>query len=423
MIEPLIFSLFMSSYNPLLAMQAQLGAVRQHIDISDDVFEILSHPKRFLEVSVPVRMDNGTMRVFSGYRSQWNDARGPYKGGIRFHPSVTADEVKALSAWMTWKCAAVGIPLGGGKGGMVVDPDILSARELEALSRGYMRAIAPVIGETTDIPAPDVGTDARVMGWMLDEYESMIGRHVPGVVTGKPLSLGGSIGREMATARGAAIALLEAAKRLHLEPGRTVAIQGFGNAGAHLAAMLEREGFRIIGVSDSRGSCRVENGANVAEIVEHKRTTGSVRGYAHCETLDEESFLAQPVDILIPAALENAIRSDNANAIQAKVILEVANGPVTPEADAILRDRGVIVIPDILANAGGVVVSYFEEVQNAANFSWSAEEVDGRLRDILTKAFDAIWEKQKVMNISLREAAYVIAVERVSQAMKDRGWV
>lgn len=413
----------MSSYNPLLAMRAQLGSVRHHIDIGDDVFEWLSHPKRFLEVSIPVRMDDGTMRMFSGYRSQWNDARGPYKGGIRFHQDVSADEVKALSAWMTWKCAAVGLPLGGGKGGVMVDPDALSVRELESLTRGYIRAIAPIVGEMTDIPAPDVGTDARVMGWMLDEYESIVGRHAPGIVTGKPLSIGGSYGRERATAEGAAIVLFEAVKKLRLEEGSTVAIQGFGNAGAHLASMLEQAGFRIVGVSDSRGSCRVEGGANVEEIAEHKRTTGSVRGYAHCESIDDESFLAQPVDILVPAALENAIRSDNANVIQAKVILEVANGPVTPEADAILRDRGITVLPDILANAGGVAVSYFEGVQNAANFSWSAEEVDAKLQAVMTTAFDAIWEKHETMNISLREAAYVIAVERVAQAMKDRGWV
>lgn len=411
----------MSSYNPLLAVRSQLQSVRRHLDIDEGAFLLLSTPKRFLEVSIPVVMDDGTTRVFMGYRSQWNDARGPYKGGIRFHPDVTADEVKALSAWMTWKCAAVGIPLGGGKGGVVVNPDMLSDRELERLSRGYMRAIAPILGQTVDIPAPDVGTDARVMGWMLDEYERITGWHAPGVITGKPLSLGGSLGRDMATAAGASIVLLEAVKKLHLAKGATVAIQGFGNAGAHLAKLLDRAGFRVVGVSDSRGICRL-SGINVEEIIEHKRTTGSVKGYAHCESLDEMAFLSQPVDILIPAALENAIRAEHVPTIQAKIILEVANGPVAPEADALLRDRGVLVVPDILANAGGVAVSYFEEVQNAANFAWSADEVDARLNTIMTTAFQDAWDRHKTTNSSLRDATYQIAIDRVVRAMKDRGW-
>lgn len=411
----------MSSYDPLLAVRSQLQSVRRHLDIDESAFLLISNPKRFLEVSVPVVMDDGTTRVFTGYRSQWNDARGPYKGGIRFHPGVTADEVKALSAWMTWKCAAVGIPLGGGKGGVVVDPETLSERELERLSRGYMRAIAPILGETTDIPAPDVGTDARVMGWMLDEYERFAGRHLPGAITGKPLSLGGSFGRDAATATGASIVLLEAVKKMHFKKNATVAIQGFGNAGVHLARLLDRAGFRVAGVSDSRGICRL-SGINVEEIIEHKRTTGSVRGYAHCESLDEAAFLSQPVDILIPAALENAIRGEHVPTIQAKIILEVANGPVSPEADMLLRDSGVLVIPDILANAGGVVVSYFEEVQNAANFSWSADEVDARLTTIMTTAFQDVWERHETMNVSLRDAAYQIAIDRVVRAMKDRGW-
>lgn len=411
----------MSSYNPLRAVLAQLQSVRRHVDIDESVFLLLSHPKRFLEVSVPVAMDDGTIRVFTGYRSQWNDARGPYKGGIRFHPDVTADEVKALSAWMTWKCAAVGIPLGGGKGGVVVDPSTLSDRELERLSRGYMRAIAPILGETTDIPAPDVGTDARVMGWMLDEYERLTGRHAPGVITGKPISLGGSLGRDTATAAGAAIVLLEAVKETHFKKDATVAIQGFGNAGAHLARLLDRAGFRVVGVSDSRGICRL-GGINVEEIIEHKRTTGSVKGYARCESLDEAEFLSQPVDILVPAALENAIRAEHVPTIQAKIILEVANGPVAPEADTLLRDRGVLIIPDILANAGGVAVSYFEEVQNAGNFPWSAEDVDARLRATMTSAFRDAWERHEATNSSLRDAAYHIAIERVVRAMKGRGW-
>ncbi len=407
--------------NPFENARKQLRAVQDIAKIDLNIFERLLSPERVLEVSVPVKMDDGTTRIFTGYRSQYNRARGPFKGGIRFHPGVTLDEVKALSAWMTWKTAVVDIPLGGGKGGVIVDPKTLSDRELESLSRGYMRAIFPIIGKDLDIPAPDVSTDPRIMGWMLDEYEVMHGEYAPGVITGKPLSIGGSLGRDSATAQGAFFVLEKAVETLHLSKNATVAIQGFGNGGCHLARILERSGYRVVAIADSKSTVYRSGGLDVKSIDEHKRITGSLETCTDCEKLPSSAVLTVPADILVPAALENAIHEENAKDVQAKLIVEIANGPVTPEADVILFEKGVTVVPDILANAGGVTVSYFEQVQNAMNYVWTEEEVRAKLKEKMERAFAHVWEEKERYNTSVRLGAYALAVKRVAQAMQDRG--
>ncbi len=407
--------------NPFQSAQSQLDEVQEILRVDPNIYERLRVPERFLEVAIPVRMDDGTTRVFTGFRSQHNNARGPYKGGIRFHPGVSADEVRALSMWMTWKTAVVDIPLGGGKGGVIVNAKSLSSRELEALSRGYASAIAPFIGDHIDIPAPDVSTDGRVMGWMLDEYEKMRGHLSPGVITGKPLSLGGSLGRDTATAQGAFYVLEKAAAKLHLPKNATVAIQGFGNGGGHLAKLLFAAGYRVVALADSKSTIYRSEGLDVPEIDAHKKTTGNLRTCIDCEKLPSEAVLTVPADILVPAALENAIRKENAHLIQAKLIIEIANGPTTPEAEEMLLDMGVTVVPDILANAGGVTVSYFEQVQNAINYSWTEEVVRERLREKMETAIEGVWNEKERYNTSVRMGAYALAVKKVAQAMKDRG--
>lgn len=401
-------------------VQEQLQAVQNILKLDDATLQQLMHPKRVVEVALPVRMDDGSVKVYTGYRSQYNDARGPFKGGIRFHPNVTADEVKALSAWMTWKTAVVDIPLGGAKGGVAVDAKKLSSGELERLSRAYIRALAPFIGPDIDIPAPDVSTDPRIMGWMLDEYEEVIGRKAPGVITGKPLSLGGSLVREYATAQGAFFIIDELARQHHLPQG-TVAIQGFGNGGSFLAGMLSSAGYTVVAVADSHASLYKEGGLDVAEVTEHKKVTGVLGNCVGCETLPSEAILSVPVDILVLAALENAIHSGNQSGVRAKYIVEVANGPVTPEADAYLFEQGVVVVPDILANAGGVTVSYYEQVQNATNFYWEEKEILGMLEKVMRGAFGAVVRTQERYNTTYRMAGYALAVERVVRAMRDRG--
>ncbi len=407
--------------SPFENAKQQLRAVQEILKIDDNILAQLMHPKRVIEVSLPVKMDDGRVEVFTGYRSQYNDARGPFKGGIRFHRQVTLDEVKALSAWMTWKTAVVKIPLGGGKGGVAVDPKQLSDRELESLSRAYARALAPFIGPDLDVPAPDVSTDPRIMAWMLDEYESVTGRHAPGVITGKPTSLGGSVVRDYATAQGAFFCLDELAKKHHLQAGTRVAIQGFGNGGSFLAKILSEAGYTLVAIADSKSTLYRESGLDVDELIAHKRATGSLDQCAGCESLPSDAVLSVPTDILVPAALENAITSENADTIQARYIVEVANGPVTPEADAMLFDRGVIVVPDILANAGGVTVSYFEQVQNAFGYYWEEEEVLGKLEKIMRTAFQAVSEEREKYNTSYRMGAYALAVRRVAHAMEERG--
>lgn len=411
----------MKKYNAYENAMAQLKEVKEIIKLDENIFAQLQSPQRILEVSIPVRLDTGEIRVFTGYRSQFNDARGPFKGGIRFHPNVNIDEVKALSAWMTWKTAVVNIPLGGGKGGVIVNPKELSDGELERLSRGYMRAIYKLVGPNVDIPAPDVYTDARTMGWMLDEYERIAGEHVKGVITGKPLNLGGSEGRSFSTAQGAAYVLDMAAKKVGLGKGATVAFNGFGNAGANLAQILQDKGYKIIGASDSKGTIVNPMGIDVKKLQAYKNETGSVSAYPGGECIEADKGISQDVDILVPAALEDYINEDNARNVKAKVIVELANGPVTPEADKILNDKNILVIPDILANAGGVAVSYLEQVQNSYGFYWSEEEVLVKLKSIMDKSFNQVWDKKQEYQSSMRMGAYALAVSRVAQAMKDRG--
>ena len=389
------------------------GAISR-LRIKEEVAERLRTPERILEVSIPVKMDDGGRKVFKGFRVQHNSARGPTKGGIRFHPSVNLDEVKALASLMTWKCALLDLPFGGAKGGVIVNPKELSERELERLSRGYIRRIAPFVGVDRDIPAPDVGTNSKVMAWMLDEYEKIVGKHEPGAITGKPLSLGGSQGREEATAQGAIYVLQEAVKHFDVK-GKRIAIQGFGNAGMNLARKLDALGYRVVAVSDSKGTVYQEKGLNVEEVVKKKRKEGKVG-----KDMSNEELLELDVDILIPAAIEGQITEENADRIRAKLILEVANGPTTPRADEILREKGVIVVPDILTNAGGVTVSYFEWVQNRTGLYWNKEEVLEKLKERMVTSFTDVVEVMKKEGVDMRTAAYILAVSKVVQAIRDR---
>lgn len=407
--------------NPFESAKKQLRAVQEIVHFDENVMTQLMSPKRVIEASLPIKMDDGSVQVFTAYRSQYNDARGPFKGGIRFHPQVTVDEVKALSAWMTWKTAVVDIPLGGGKGGVIVDPKKLSLRELESLSRAYARAFAPFIGPDLDIPAPDVSTDPRIMGWMLDEYESIAGKHVPGVITGKPLSIGGSKARGYATAQGAFYVIERAGEHLKLSRGASVAIQGFGNGGGYLAQILEKAGYKIVAIADSKSTVYHKEGLDVALIEQQKRSTGSLKGYDSYETLSSEAILSLPVDILVPAALENAIHEGNMQTVQAKLVVEVANGPVTPEAEAYLFEKGILVVPDILANAGGVTVSYFEQVQNAMNYSWEEQDILDKLKKKMDESFEAMWQETQKYATTMRMGAYALAIKRVAEAMQDRG--
>lgn len=410
--------------NPFENAMAQLDKAASVMQLDKNIHSVLRQPKRVLTVSIPVKMDDGNIKVFTGFRSQYNDALGPFKGGIRYHYNVTLDEVKALSFWMTMKCAVAGLPLGGGKGGIIFDPKQLSEAELERLSRGYIRQIYKYVGPTQDVPAPDVYTNGQIMSWMLDEYEKLVGEHAPGFITGKPLSLGGSLGRDKATAQGGVFVLQEVAAKLGLVPENTnVAIQGYGNAGAHMAELLDKQGYRIVAVSDSKGAIKTSGKLDIDKLNEHKAKTGSVVGFEGTETITNEELLELAVDILVPAALENVITAENATRVKAKIIEELANGPTTPEADKILFDNGILLIPDILSNAGGVTVSYFEQVQNASNYYWSTEEVMEKLQKAMTNAFVRIWERKEKYNVEMRTAAFVSALERVSEGMKMRGIV
>ncbi len=407
--------------NPFESAKKQLRAIQAIVKFDENIMAQLMSPKRVIEVSLPIKMDDGHVEVFTGYRSQYNDARGPFKGGIRFHPGVTLDEVKALSAWMTWKTAVVDIPLGGGKGGVIVDPRKLSEGELQRLSRAYARAIAPFIGATTDVPAPDVSTDPRIMGWMLDEYEEVTGKKEPGMITGKPLSIGGSKARGYSTAQGAFHVIEKAVQKLGLPKGATVAIQGFGNGGSFLAKILAQAGYTVVALADSKATVYNVDGLDVVALEKHKHETGSLKGFAGGVEHESDAVLTFPVDILVPAALENAIHEGNVESIQAKLIVEVANGPVTPEAEVRLSEKGIVVIPDVLANAGGVTVSYFEQVQNAMNYAWEEEDILLKLRKTMDTAFDAVWQEKETYQTTPRMGAYALAIKRVAQAMQDRG--
>jgi glutamate dehydrogenase (NAD(P)+) len=404
--------------------QAQFDAAADLLSLSDEARALLREPMDEHVVRIPVRMDDGSTEVFTGFRVQYNSARGPCKGGIRFHPEETVDTVRALSAWMTWKTAIVDIPLGGGKGGVICDPKRLSEGELERLSRGYMRKIGHVIGPDIDVPAPDVYTTPQVMAWMMDEYEAMVGHKAAGIITGKPLEVGGSPGRDDATARGGMITLREAANELAIDlSGATVAIQGYGNAGMHAHRLIEELfGSRVVAVSDSRGGVYSEEGLPYSAMAATKREQGSVTKHGGRQITNEE-LLELDVDVLIPSALENAITADNAAAVKASIVAELANGPTTLEADRILHDKGVFVIPDFLCNAGGVTVSYFEQVQNAAYDRWKISHVHQRLDETMTEAFASFLHARKKHNVDSRLAAYAVAVERVAKAAQLRGWI
>jgi glutamate dehydrogenase (NAD(P)+) len=411
--------------NPFHIAQQQLDAAAKILKLDPAMHAFLREPMRELHVSLPVKMDDGTTQLFKGFRVQYNDARGPTKGGIRFHPEETIDTVRALAAWMTWKCAIMDLPLGGGKGGVVCDGKNMSPRELERLSRAYIRQVGRILGPETDVPAPDVYTTPQIMAWMMDEYSAMVGHNVPGVITGKPIALGGSAGRGDATARGGVFAVREAAKVLGINlKGKTAAIQGYGNAGyfAHKLC-VEMLGMKVVAVSDSKGGIHSENGFEFEAVMAHKEKTGSVVNFPGAKNITNEELLTLDVTVLLPAALENVITVENAGSVKAKIVAELANGPTTPEADEILYKNGVFVVPDFLCNGGGVTVSYFEQVQNAYDYYWSLEEVHERLDRKMTAAFHSMHEMAKKHKVNNRVAAYLVAVQRVAEAVKLRGWV
>ena len=415
----------MVEMNPFAIAQKQLDTAAARLGLDPATHEFLRWPQKELIVSIPVRMDDDTVKVFRGYRVQYNSARGPNKGGIRWHPDETIDTVRALGAWMTWKTSVVDIPLGGGKGGVTCNPKTMSEREKERLARGYMRAVAGILSVSKDVPAPDVYTTPQIMAWMMDEYETLVGEHHPGVITGKPIPLGGSEGRGDATARGGIYVTREAARELGIDlTGKTMAIQGFGNAGQH-AALLGHEilGLRLIAASDSKGGIYNAKGLDAHKVVDYKLKTGSLQGFPGADPISNEALLELDVTVLFPAALENVITPANANRIKCKISCELANGPTTPEADDILYDKGIFVVPDFLANAGGVTVSYFEQVQNSYNFYWPLAEVHQRLDEKMTRAFHGVLQMYKKEKTNMRQAAYLVAVARVAEACKLRGWV
>ncbi|AGB49004.1 glutamate dehydrogenase/leucine dehydrogenase [Methanomethylovorans hollandica DSM 15978] len=415
----------MTLENPFENSRKQLAKCADILGLDESVHEMLRHPMRELRVTLPVRMDDGTIKVFEGFRIQYNDARGPTKGGIRFHPEENIDTVRALAAWMTWKCAVVDIPLGGGKGGVICNPKEMSEGELERLSRKYISSIAQIIGPRKDIPAPDVYTNPKIMAWMVDEFSKISSFNQPGVVTGKPLTMGGSLGRGDATARGGLYTVREAAKVLGIDlKDAKIAIQGFGNAGYYAAKLAtEMFGSKIVAISDSRGGVMNMDGIDPEAANQYKAKTGSVTGMPNTTPISNEAILELNVEVLIPAALENVITEKNAHKINAKIVAELANGPTTPAADEILFQRGIHVIPDFLCNAGGVTVSYFEMVQNFYMYYWSEIRVHTRLDRKMTDAYKAVYSASQKYNIDMRTAAYVVSIERVVTAMKDRGWI
>jgi glutamate dehydrogenase (NAD(P)+) len=408
--------------NPNRIAQIQFDIAAEYLKLDPSLRQILRAPKRVLEVSVPTKLDNGQVKVFTGFRVQHNVARGPAKGGIRYHPGVTLDEVKALAAWMTWKTATVNIPYGGGKGGVICDPKRMSKTELERMTRRYTAEILPIIGPERDIPAPDVYTDSQTMAWIMDTYSMTLGYSCSGVVTGKPISLGGSEGRADATARGCLFVVEEACKvkKMSLR-GSTVAIQGFGNAGATAARLFSEKRAKILAISDSRGGVTSSRGIDPMKAMRYKERAGTVVGMPGTSRISNEDLLAMKCDILIPAALENVITLNNADQIKAKIVAEAANGPTTPHADEALARKGIMVLPDILANAGGVTVSYFEWVQDLQSFFWSEAEVNAKLEIIMKKAFHDVFETSRKYHVPMRTAAYILAVGRVADATLVRG--
>jgi glutamate dehydrogenase (NAD(P)+) len=411
--------------NPFEIAQKQLDQAAELLKLDKATHQLLREPLREMTVLIPVRMDNGEVKVFKGFRVQYNDARGPCKGGIRFHPEETLDTVRALAAWMTWKTSLLDLPYGGGKGGVICNPKEMSDKEKEQLARGYIRALGEFIGPEKDIPAPDVYTDPQIMAWMMDEFSKLRGYYCPGVITGKPIPIGGSLGRNDATARGGIYTTREAAKYLKIDlKDAPTAIQGYGNAGS-FGAILAKEilGVKIVAVSDSQGGIYSKDGLDPYEVLEFKKKNGTVVGFKKASKITNEELLELDVTLLMPSALENVITKDNAPRIKAKIIAELANGPTTPEADEILHRKGIFVIPDFLCNAGGVTVSYFEWVQNITGYYWSLEEVHKRLDEKMTKAFWGVIEMYEKKKVNTRMAAYLVAVARVVEAMKLRGWV
>ena len=410
--------------NPFEIAQKQIKSACDKLNADPAVYEILKNPMRVLEVSFPVKLDDGTVKTFVGYRSQHNNAVGPFKGGLRFHPDVTRDEVKALSTWMTFKCSVAGIPYGGGKGGMAINPKEYSKAELERISKGFAKAISPIIGEKVDIPAPDVNTNGQIMSWMVDAYEEVAGKSTKGVFTGKPLEFGGSLARTEATGYGVHLTAKKALAKLNIDvKGATYAVQGFGNVGFYTAYYAYKDGAKIVAFSNSDVAIYNENGIDMEAVIKDFEENGRIaanKGYGKDITNNE--LLELEVDVLAPCALENQITSENADRIKAKVITEGANGPTTPEADEILFKKGIIVIPDILANSGGVVVSYFEWVQNLQSYYWSFEEVQQKENVLLSGAFEDVWALADEYKVDLRNAAYMKSIERISKAMKLRGW-
>ncbi|MFH1713357.1 MAG: Glu/Leu/Phe/Val dehydrogenase, partial [Candidatus Jacksonbacteria bacterium] len=408
-------SLFQNALN-------QLRRAAEILNLDKASVEALSLPQKIIETDIPLRRDDGRIEHYTGFRVQHNDARGPFKGGLRFHPNVNLDEIKALAFWMSIKTAVVDIPFGGAKGGIIIDPAILSELELQRLSRAFIGSIKEFIGPNKDVPAPDVNTTPQIMAWMVDEYCKLTGQNNLGVITGKPLVYGGSKGREPATGQGGFYVLEELAKKIHLIPKETsIIIQGFGNVGGHFALLARKGGYKIIGLSDSSGAIYNQGGFDPQQVMEFKKHGNAISQYSQGKKMSNEELLIKECDILAPAALEDVITAENAGQIKAKVILELANGPTTTDADKILHQKNITVVPDVLANAGGVTVSYFEWVQNKTEFYWDEKTVLERLRPIMVNSFEAVWQMSKEKNIDLRTAAFVIAVKRIAEAMKARG--
>lgn len=408
--------------NPYQVAVEQFMIAADKLSLDEGMKQILSHPKRELTVHFPVRMDDGTYKVFTGHRVQHSLTRGPAKGGIRYHPDVTLDEVKALAMWMTWKCATVGIPYGGGKGGVIVDPKQLSLSELERLTRRFAAEIAPIIGPEIDIPAPDVNTNAQTMAWIMDTISMLRGYPIPGLITGKPIAIEGSLGRNEATARGLQYVVREAVKTKGISlQGSTVVVQGFGNAGSIAARLLTEDGARVIAVSDSRGGIRNTSGIDANAALRYKQEHGTLSGFAGSDDVTNEELLEIECDILVPAALESVITEKNADRIKTKMIAEAANGPTTPEADRVLYDKGIMVLPDILANAGGVTVSYFEWAQNIQGYYWAEDEVNQKLERVMKRAFQDVYQTADDHSVNMRTGAYMLAISRVAEVTRLRG--
>ncbi|MFC4808462.1 Glu/Leu/Phe/Val family dehydrogenase [Paenibacillus sp. GCM10023250] len=413
----------MDNNDVLTSTQIVIEEALRKMGYGDDMVDLLKEPMRVLAVRFPVRMDDGKTRVFVGYRAQHNDAVGPTKGGVRFHPDVNEAEVKALSIWMSLKCGIANLPYGGGKGGVICDPRKMSFRELERVSRGYVRAISQIVGPTKDIPAPDVMTNAQVMAWMMDEYSRIREFDSPGFITGKPLVLGGSHGRESATARGVAIMIDEAMGKLGIPlQGSRVVIQGFGNAGSYLAKFMYDAGAKVIAISDVHGALYNEQGLDIDELMDRRDSFGTITNL-YKNTISNDELLALECDVLVPAAIENQITASNADRIRAKIIVEAANGPTTIEATRIVTDRGILLVPDVLASAGGVIVSYFEWVQNNQGYYWTEEEVDAKLRLMMVRGFESVYELHRTKKVDMRLAAYMVGVRKLAEAVRLRGWV